>query len=195
MKTNHKRVLIVDDAQDYRVLLSKAFKQQGYKVYLAKDGIEAYLKFFKVNPDIVLIDILLPKMRGDTLIKWLKGSDQGQDTPIIVVSGHSQMKDYVYQLGIELFFEKPCKVKEVLSAAEEILAIEENMGQLRAKLRALKLRFDQKYFTQRAEIEDNLIGPEYQFCARCHRRVPIEATRCPRCGNAQLQIKSKSDSF
>ena len=74
---NKKKVLIVDDTLDARTLLSSIFKKAGYSVYLVKDGIEAYSKFIRLTPDVALVDILLPKMRGDMFIKWIKGTSFG----------------------------------------------------------------------------------------------------------------------
>lgn len=189
----NKRVLIVDDALDYRVMLSKAFKQSGYKVYLASDGIEAYVKFFKVKPEIMLVDILLPKMRGDTLIKWVKGTELGRDTPIIVISGHTPMKDYVYELGIELFLQKPCSIKDILAAAQEIVEIREEIDELNAKLGKVKHKFDRQHFETEEEKEDleKGKGRNYRICVRCHRTVPETATRCARCGGTKIESRSE----
>ena len=186
-----KRVLIIDDALDYRVLLSKGFKNDGYQVFLAKDGIEGYVKFFKVKPDIILLDILLPKMRGDTFIKWLKGTELGMAMPIIVVSGHTAMKDYLYELGVELFFEKPCPVKYVLLAAEGVVDIRQKIKNLNADLRQMKAKFDFKTFRSEEDVTEEKLNEsrDYKICGNCHRTVPVSISRCPRCGSSNIEAK------
>ena len=177
---NAKKVFIVDDALDYRTLLSVAFKQAGYKVYLAKDGIEAYKKFFKVKPDIILVDILLPRMRGDTLIRWLKGTSLGKETPVIVISGHAAMKEYLYQIGIELFFEKPCKTADVLEVAREVLEIYENKKILNARIENLKEKY-QKPGQKKQQTKEKI-------CEACKMTMPATAMRCENCGSMRLRI-------
>ncbi len=182
-----RKVFIVDDALDYRTLLSKAFKEAGYKVYLAKDGIEAYIKFFKVKPDLVIADILLPRMRGDVLIKWILGTVLGKSVPILVISGHKKMKDYLYELGIELFFEKPISTKEVLIVANEVLDVYQEKALIKKRLAKLRKQAD-KEPPEEAPVELEKI------CESCHKATPMGAVHCGNCGSSQLHIVEKSST-
>lgn len=189
MAVRAKRVLIVDDALSDRTLLSVSFKKAGYKVYLAKNGVEAYLKFFKLKPDIVLADIILPKMRGDTLIKWIKGTAPGREVPFIVISSHGQMKDYLYELGIEVFFQKPCKTAEVLEAAEEILKIYESKKALSDRIGRIKGRYGKT-----PEPEDQGMV-KYKLCEVCQNITAMRDIRCPNCTSVRLNVIEILDSL
>ena len=180
MGINSKKVLIVDDTLSDRTLLSSTFKKAGYKVYLAENGIEGYLKFFKIKPDIILVDILLPKMRGDVLIQWLKGTALGKEIPCIVISQHTKMRDYLYQIGIEIFFQKPIKTKEVLEVAEEYLKIYEMKKTINLKIRQLRERFEIK--TAKVEVM------KQKICETCQTIVPVSVVNCPNCGSVHLHL-------
>ncbi len=180
-KTEKRKVLIVDDALDTRTLLSMTFKQEGFRVYLAKNGIEAYLKFFRIKPDILLVDVLLPRMRGDVLVKWIRGTALGRLTPIVIVSTHTAMREYLFQLGIELFFEKPIQTKDVLIAAREILEIYEGKKVLQERLAELRRKFGQQ------QAEDIPAVIKHKYCTMCQSTMPSTAIRCPNCGSIQLK--------
>ena len=178
MPTKPKKVLIVDDSMSDRTMLSMTFKKAGYKVYMAENGIDAYKKFFKVKPDIILVDILLPKMRGDVLIQWLKGTVLGKATPCIVISQHTKMRDYLYQLGIEIFFKKPIKTKEVLEVTEEYLKIYDMKRAIDQKVKDLRERYD----IQTAKIKTI----KQKICDACQTILADTAMHCPHCGSVRL---------
>ena len=178
-KKGKKKILVVDDTLDTRTLLSSILKNAGYGVYLAKDGIEAYSKFFKLKPDIALVDILLPKMRGDVFIKWIKGTALGKETPVIVISSHTAMKEYLFQLGIELFFEKPFKTAHVLEATKEILEIYEEKKAVQSRLVQLKKRFEKEKVAKETR---------FKVCDICNNSMPATAFRCESCGSVRIHL-------
>lgn len=180
-RKNSKKVLLVDDAMDSRTILATSLKKDGFRIYQAKDGMEGYRKFFRLQPDIVLLDVLLPKMRGDIFVKWVKGTELGKQTPIIVVSGHKPMKEYLFQLGIELFFDKPFKTKEVLEAVHEIADIYENKRALQKRLVELQSRFGRGAANARQG--------KYKVCEVCQSHLEHSAMRCPNCGSMRLQVQ------
>ncbi len=180
LRKDRKKILIVDDMLDSLTLLSTNFKQENYRVFKAQDGIQAYMKFFKIRPDIVFVDILLPKMRGDVLIKWIKGTALGKDIPIVVISGHTPMREYLFQLGIELFFEKPFKTREVLDATKEILEVYEYKKVLTERLDQLKKKFGYVEAPQR-EVK-------FKVCELCQTTMAHSAARCPSCGSVRLNL-------
>lgn len=183
-----KKIFIVDDALDYRTMLSKAFKDAGYKVYLASDGIQAYTKFFKVKPNILVTDILLPRMRGDVLVKWIKGSSLGKQVPVIVISGHKKMKEYLYELGIELFFEKPISTREVLSVAKEVLEVYESKAVIDRRLKNLRKQADKEPINEQSQEEPKELQ---KVCEVCHKTTSLNSEHCDSCGSSRLDIVEK----
>ena len=103
--TNH--VLVVDDESDVRDLLSKFLTRRGYEVHTAGDGEAAIEAIREQNPDIVLLDIRLPKMDGISVLQRLR--DAANDVAIITMSGNAD-EDTArksLELGAADFITKP----------------------------------------------------------------------------------------
>lgn len=83
-ETNNKKILIVEDDEDFLFILEKAFKSSGFDVFTAKDGEAGFNAAIKSKPDIILSDVLLPRTDGPTMAKNLK--EQNVNTPIIFLT-------------------------------------------------------------------------------------------------------------
>jgi DNA-binding response OmpR family regulator len=84
MENLNKKVLIVEDDKDFIWILQKGFEKQGFSLFIAEDGEEGLKKIEEEKPDLILLDILLPKMDGIIVAKKLK--EQGIKTQIIFLS-------------------------------------------------------------------------------------------------------------
>lgn len=85
-----KKVLVVEDEEIMMSLLQKKLKEENYEVSLAKDGEEALVKMRQDKPDLVLLDIIMPKMGGFEVMEEMSQDDQLSDIPIIIVSNSGQ---------------------------------------------------------------------------------------------------------
>ncbi|MBW1900701.1 MAG: response regulator, partial [Deltaproteobacteria bacterium] len=83
-------ILLVDDEQDIREVLSISLADLGYKVYDAQNGREAIRIFKEVNPPIVLTDIKMPGIDGIELLQEIKRGNP--DTEVIMITGHGDME-------------------------------------------------------------------------------------------------------
>ena len=81
-----KKILVVDDESPVREIYSKEFSKAGYKVVLAVDGEEGLLKAGKDLPDLILLDVMLPKMSGIDVLKALKKNELTKKIPILMLS-------------------------------------------------------------------------------------------------------------
>jgi len=81
-----KKILIVDDEILVIDVLTKKLKKEGFLVDSAFDGVEALLKVDKLKPDLILLDIIMPKLDGISVLKKLKASDETQNIPIIILT-------------------------------------------------------------------------------------------------------------
>ena len=88
-----KSILIVEDEQSFHDLYKEMLEGSGYDIISVYDGDEAMEKVEQEKPDLIITDMLLNMVTGDTFILWLKGMPEYADVPIIVVSAYSQ-KDY-----------------------------------------------------------------------------------------------------
>lgn len=131
-------ILVVDDEPDIRNILKDILQDEGYKVFLAENAEQARKQFRKHSPDLVLLDIWMPKEDGISVLKNWVDTSQLNNTPIIMISGHGTVENAVdaVKLGAYDFLEKP------LSTGKLLLCIERGLeaGSLRAENKRLKSR-------------------------------------------------------
>lgn len=116
-----KRVLIVEDDEAMSVALRDGFQYEGYNVTVAKDGEAGLQLATNDEPDLILLDVMLPKMTGLDICKHLRGS--GNDVPIIMLTARGQEIDKVLglKLGADDYITKPFGFMELLARAEAVL--------------------------------------------------------------------------
>jgi len=110
-----KKILIVDDNQDSRELVVKILKKAGYQMIEAIDGEEALEKATAENPDLILMDISIPKIDGYEVTRRLKSQVKFKDTPIIALTAHAMKGDREKALGAgcEGYISKPIDIHEL----------------------------------------------------------------------------------
>lgn len=109
-----RKLLIVEDNQDNRELAMKVLKNKGYEIIEAVDGEEAIEKAISEKPDLILLDISLPKLDGYEVAKRLKSMKEFQDIPIVAFTAHAMKGDRekVIAEGFEGYIPKPINVRE-----------------------------------------------------------------------------------
>ena len=110
-----RKILVVDDNQDSRELVVKILKNRGYQMIEAVDGEEALEKAIAENPDLILMDISLPKLDGYEVTRRLKSQIKFKDTPIIALTAHAMKGDRekALEAGCEGYISKPINVREL----------------------------------------------------------------------------------
>jgi two-component system, OmpR family, response regulator MprA len=86
MATTPKKVLVVDDEQDLRDAIATALSYEGFEVGTAGDGIEAVAKAQAMKPDMILLDIIMPKQDGIATLKAIKQEAWGKDIPVVIMT-------------------------------------------------------------------------------------------------------------
>lgn len=122
--TMAKKILIVDDQPDILTLLKDKFKFEGYEVLTATDGQEALKKAQEEGPDIVLLDLMLPKIDGFKVCGLLKADTRYQKIPVIMFSARAQEsdKELAKEVGADLYLEKTADINQVSAAVKSILS-------------------------------------------------------------------------
>jgi len=93
------RILVVDDVPDNLDILQMRLENQGYEVVTAGDGVEALEKVRELQPDLVLLDIMMPRMDGIEAVKRLKADTALPFIPVILVTARADAKDVVAGLA------------------------------------------------------------------------------------------------
>ncbi|MCK5651159.1 MAG: response regulator [Gemmatimonadetes bacterium] len=82
-----KTVLVVDDDDNTRRVLTVALEENGYNAITARDGDEGYRKVEEAIPDLILLDVMMPKKTGFSLFKQLRRKEEYKDIPVIMLTG------------------------------------------------------------------------------------------------------------
>lgn len=104
-KVERKTVLIIDDAEDLRKIYVKKFKQEGYEVLEANDGLDGLNVAFEEKPDLIITGIMMPRVDGFEVINTLKKDAQTKQIPVLVFShlGRQEDIDKAMNLGADDF--------------------------------------------------------------------------------------------
>ena len=113
--TNKAKILIVDDNVDTVELLTKRFHAEGYDTSEAYDGEQALQKVVEYQPDIIILDIMMPKIDGYEVSKRLKSYDNTKHIPIIMLSAKARVPDKIkgLDLGADDYIVKPFDYREL----------------------------------------------------------------------------------
>jgi len=119
-----KLVLIVDDDESVRELIEFIVKKEGFRIEKAADGEEALNKARTVNPDIILLDLMLPKFGGFEILRELQ-TDETSGIPIVIITGRytdRSTSDMIKQEpNVREFIEKPVKPQILTSLLHKLL--------------------------------------------------------------------------
>ncbi len=115
-----KRVLVVDDDPALLPLIEYTFAREGYEVVTACDGKEALREFFACKPDLVILDIMMPRMDGWEACRRIR---EVSDVPIVMLTARGQDEDIVRGLeyGADDYLTKPFSIKVLLAHARAVL--------------------------------------------------------------------------
>ena len=110
-----RKILVVDDNQDGRELVVKILKNRGYQIIEAVDGEEALEKASVECPDLILLDISIPKLDGYEVTRRLKSQVKFKDTPIIALTAHAMKGDRekALEAGCDGYISKPIDIHEL----------------------------------------------------------------------------------
>lgn len=116
-------VLVVDDSQTVRQMLSELLQKGGLTVVEAVNGLEAKAKIQAKLPDLVITDLIMPEMNGYELCRWMKNDPSAQNIPILVCSTKDQEFDRYWGMkqGADAYITKPFQPGEMLQTVKQLL--------------------------------------------------------------------------
>lgn len=118
-----KRILLVDDEPMIIRMVGDRLKMEGYEVLVAMDGQEGLQKAQTENPDLIILDLLLPQLNGYSVCSVLKRDPRYKHIPIVIFTGAPQGNEEEMQLlsGADAFVRKPFKASELLGHLTRLL--------------------------------------------------------------------------
>ena len=127
-----KKVLVVDDDEDVRKLVSKIVERAGYGAVVAKNGVEGMGRLREDKPDLIILDVLMPKQSGIRMYRELKTDEPFRDIPVIILSAIAPKSFFRSQEVLaefagqsvpkpEAYIEKPEEPEELVELIKKIL--------------------------------------------------------------------------
>jgi DNA-binding response OmpR family regulator len=121
--TKHASILIAEDEPDTANLLQFHLQKRGYQTTVASDGLNALNLSFERHPDLVILDLMLPKLHGFEVCRTLKTSPSTRHIPVFMLTAMAATEDKVhgFNLGANEYMTKPFEVSELLARVESLL--------------------------------------------------------------------------
>jgi chemosensory pili system protein ChpA (sensor histidine kinase/response regulator) len=109
-------IMVVDDSLTVRKVTSRMLTRAGYEVVTAKDGVDALEQLTQITPDVMLLDVEMPRMDGFELTKQIRRDPKLHTLPILMITSRTAEKhrDYALELGVNAYFGKPFQEEELL---------------------------------------------------------------------------------
>jgi two-component system phosphate regulon response regulator PhoB len=176
-----QRILIVDDEKDIIQVLDFALRQAGYDTITAGDAAQALNRVRETQPDLVILDLMLPDLPGTEVCRQLKSAAKTASLPVIMLTARGEEVDRVvgFELGADDYITKPFSVREVVLRVKAILRRNHAAGeQARPRETVGPLRVDadaHRAFVDGEEVE--LTALEFRLLSTFMSRVGRVQTR------------------
>jgi PleD family two-component response regulator len=117
------RILVIDDDPAISELVSINLEMAGYDVNLASDGIKGQALAVQLQPDLIMLDLMLPKVDGFTVCQRLRRDDRTADIPVLMLTALDQTADKVggFNAGADDYMTKPFELEEMLARVRALL--------------------------------------------------------------------------
>jgi len=118
-----KKILLVDDEPNIIMTLEYTFKKQNFQVFIARDGEEAIALLQNEIPDLVILDIMMPKVDGFDTLNYIKSQDALSQCKVLFLSAKNRESDIQKGLdaGADAYFTKPFSIKKLVDQVNQLL--------------------------------------------------------------------------
>ncbi len=120
---SHK-ILVADDEEDTLFVMAKKIEQEGYEVFKAVDGLEAWNSIKENDPDVIVLDLNMPNMNGFEVLQKLREEPPTKKwQPVIIVSARTELEDMhkVFNLEADHYITKPCSISDILKSLKMMI--------------------------------------------------------------------------
>jgi two-component system alkaline phosphatase synthesis response regulator PhoP len=159
-------ILVVDDEQDLLELIEYNLKKEGYNVLTAEDGKEGIEVAQSQNPDLVLLDIMMPKMDGLEVVEQMRQDEKLGQTPIIFLTARGDEKTEIQGLdkGGDDYITKPISTKKLISRIKAVLRRSQDTAGIPDQIEVHDLLIDKdRYVVKRENEEFQLPRKEFEL--------------------------------
>jgi two-component system alkaline phosphatase synthesis response regulator PhoP len=124
-ETMTKKVLIADDEQNIVISLEFLLRREGFEVFIASDGEEALLRLRAEKPDLVLLDVMMPKMNGFDVCQAIRADPDLADIRVLMLTAKGREAEVSKGLGLgaDAYMTKPFSTKELVAQVRALLGV------------------------------------------------------------------------
>ena len=126
--SSSKTILLIDDEIDLQQLVKITLKSKGYAVETANNGLEGLTKLETMKPDLIILDMNMPKMGGLEFYQNISGKNDKPPYPVLVLTARANMEQLFKQLNIDGFMAKPFEIDDLLKEVETIINKKSSVG-------------------------------------------------------------------
>ena len=119
------RVLVVDDEKEVVEVVSERLLKEGYTIAKAYDGEAALDSIKEFNPDVILLDLMMPKLNGFDVVKEVRTKHTDKWIPIIIISAKTEIEtiNKCYEFEADHYLTKPCSIEAILKAVATMASL------------------------------------------------------------------------
>ncbi len=120
----NESILIIEDDASVRTLLEKSLSAKGYRVSCCNDGLAGLAALEESKPDLIIADIMMPRLDGMTFVKAIKAHDETRPIPVIFLTAKNDPKSMIagINLGARFYITKPFQMDELLAKVRKALS-------------------------------------------------------------------------
>lgn len=117
------KILLIEDEVNIALMIRKFLESEGFEVFVENNGVAGVERAFSEKPDLILLDLVLPKMNGFLVCETLKSDGKTRNIPILVISAKAEEHDIkrAKELGADDYIVKPIEIKNLLKAIKKYL--------------------------------------------------------------------------
>lgn len=118
-----RHIMIIEDDPSVRTLLDKALTAKGYRVSLVSDGLEGLTSLETQTPDLLIVDIMMPRLDGMTFVKAIKANPSTAEMPVIFLTAKNDPRSMIdgINVGAKFYVTKPFQIDELIRKIEKAM--------------------------------------------------------------------------
>lgn len=119
------KILVVDDSVDIAETVKNRLKREGYEAVSAFDGEDALVKVKEEDPDIIILDLMMPKLNGFEVLREIREKHNERWRPVIIVSAKDEIEslEQCYNLEADHYLTKPCSIENILKGVKTMISL------------------------------------------------------------------------
>ena len=119
-------ILVIDDSPTTRAVLEDTLTEYRFKVVTAEDGYEGLVKLREFKPQMIFLDVIMPRMDGYEVLKRIRKDPEYKSLPIVMLTSKGLASDHgeAFQEGADLYIEKPFSTRKILTIVENVLGLD-----------------------------------------------------------------------